>query len=172
MFTTSSGLTGTTDENGAFEYREGDSVTFMVGDALDLNFIKSNRQQKLPVVLTQTEVSLLFRNINKRHYQIASLLYGSGLRLIEAVKIRVQDIDFDYKKIRIWNGKGNKNRIVTLVEELIPMLRNQIIQVDEYLQLDLKNDAYAGVWCLIELVKNTQVLISHYNGSFCSYHIN
>lgn len=91
---------------------------------------------------------------------------------MEAVKIRVQDIDLDYKNIRIWNGKGNKNRIVTLVEELIPMLRNQIIQVDEYLQLDLKNDAYAGVLCPIDLVKNTQVLISHYNGSFCSYHIN
>jgi len=114
--------------------------------SLDLNFVKSNRQQKLPVVLTQNEVSLFFRNINKRHYLIASLLYGSGLRLMEAVKIRVHDIDFDYKNIRIWNGKGNKNRIVTLAEELIPMLRNQIIQVDEYLQLDLKNDAYAGVW--------------------------
>jgi integrase len=60
---------------------------------------------------------------------IASLLYGSGLRLMEAVKIRVHDIDFDYKNIRIWNGKGNKNRIVILAEELIPMLRNQIIQV-------------------------------------------
>jgi integrase len=48
---------------------------------------------------------------------------------MEAVKIRVHDIDFDYKNIRIWNGKGNKNRIVILAEELIPMLRNQIIQV-------------------------------------------
>ncbi|MEM5552656.1 hypothetical protein WNY63_18205, partial [Pseudoalteromonas neustonica] len=43
--------------------------------SLDLNFIKSNRQQKLPVVLTQAEVSLFFKHINKRHYLIASLLY-------------------------------------------------------------------------------------------------
>ena len=46
-----------------------------------------------------------------------------------------------------------KNRIVTLAEELIPMLRNQIIQVDEYLQLDLKNDEYAGVWMPYRLSK-------------------
>jgi integrase len=45
---------------------------------------------------------------------------------MEAVKLRVKDIDFDYKCIQVWNGKGNKHRIVTLANELIPMLRNQI----------------------------------------------
>ena len=65
---------------------------------------------------------------------------------MEAVQLRVQDIDFDYKSIRVWNGKGNKHRIVTLATELIPLLRNQIMQVDEYLALDLQNEQYAGVW--------------------------
>jgi integron integrase len=72
---------------------------------------------------------------------------------MEAVKLRVQDIDFDYKCIRIWNGKGNKHRIVTLAQELCPALRNQIVQVDEYLQLDLKNDMFAGVWMPNALAK-------------------
>ena len=64
----------------------------------------------------------------------------------EAVQLRVNDIDFDYKCIQIWNGKGNKHRIVTLAKELIPLLRNQILQVEEYLRLDLQNERYAGVW--------------------------
>tara|TARA_B100001063_G_scaffold87701_1_gene81575 strand:- start:322 stop:933 length:612 start_codon:yes stop_codon:yes gene_type:complete len=97
-------------------------------------------------VLTQTEVSALFKHCVAKHYLPCGLLYGSGMRLMEVLRLRVHDIDFDYSFIRIWNGKGNKNRTVTLAEELIPMLRNQIIQVDEYLQLDLKNDTYTGVW--------------------------
>ena len=73
-------------------------------------------------------------------------MYGSGLRVMEAVQLRVQDIDFDYKCIRVFNGKGNKHRVVTLASELLPLLRNQIMQVDEYLKLDLKNEQYSGVW--------------------------
>jgi integron integrase len=65
---------------------------------------------------------------------------------MEAVKLRIQDVDFDYKCIRIWNGKGNKHRIVTLAEELITVLRNQIAQAEEYLKLDVKNDVFSGVW--------------------------
>jgi len=113
---------------------------------LSLDFIRSNRQQKLPTVLTKSEVALLMQQLTKRNLLVASILYGSGLRLMEAVKLRVQDIDFDYKCIRIWNGKGNKHRVVTLAQELIPSLRNQICQVQEYLQLDLSNQQYAGVW--------------------------
>ncbi len=65
----------------------------------------------------------------------------------------MQDIDFDYKCLRIWNGKGQKHRVVTLATELIPLLRNQIAQVDEYLRLDLQNEQYAGVWMPHALAK-------------------
>lgn len=112
----------------------------------DLIFVRSKRQPKLPVVMTPLEVKQVMSFMDKRYYLIAGLMYGSGLRVMEAVQLRVQDIDFDYKCIRIWNGKGNKHRVVTLAEELIPMLRNQIIQADEYLQLDLQNEQYSGVW--------------------------
>ncbi|WP_105258355.1 integron integrase [Pseudoalteromonas sp. T1lg88] len=114
--------------------------------SLDLKFVKSNRQPKLPVVMTPEEVKEILSFMKKRYYIIAGLMYGSGLRVMEAVQLRVKDIDFDYKCIQVWNGKGNKHRIVTLANELIPLLRNQIMQVDEYLQLDLKNEQYAGVW--------------------------
>lgn len=121
--------------------------------SLNLNFARSKRQPKLPVVMTAEEVKLLLNSLNKRYYLISGLMYGSGLRVMEAVQLRVQDIDFDYKCIRIWNGKGNKHRVVTLASELLPLLRNQIIQVSEYLNLDMKNEHYSGVWMPNALAK-------------------
>ncbi|GEK11736.1 integron integrase [Pseudoalteromonas peptidolytica] len=112
----------------------------------DLVFVRSKKQQKFPIVMTPNEVKLLMSFLDKRYYLIAGLMYGSGLRVMEAVQLRVQDIDFDYKSIRIWNGKGNKHRIVTLANELVPLLRSQIIQVNDYLQFDIRNEQYAGVW--------------------------
>jgi len=96
--------------------------------------------------MTPDEVKQLMIHLSKRYYLIVGLMYGSGLRVMEAVQLRVKDIDFDYKCIQIWNGKGNKHRIVTLATELLPLLKNQIMQVEEYLRLDLQNEQYAGVW--------------------------
>jgi integron integrase len=113
---------------------------------IDLNFVKSGRPVKLPVVLTLDEVKRFFEKVDSNHRLAISLLYGSGLRLMECVRLRVQDIDFDYKSIRIWNGKGGKHRVVTLAEELIPSLRQQIMLVTQYLNADSNNSDYQGVW--------------------------
>lgn len=121
--------------------------------SLDLTFLRSKRQPKLPIVMTLEEVKLLMSHLDKRYYLIAGLMYGSGLRVMEAVQLRVQDIDFDYKCIRVWNGKGKKHRVVTLATELISLLRNQIIQADEYLKLDIQNEQYSGVWMPNALAK-------------------
>ncbi|MFN6261971.1 MAG: integron integrase, partial [Chromatiaceae bacterium] len=72
--------------------------------------------------------------------------YGSGLRLMEAVRLRVKDIDFDYLSVMVWQGKGNKNRRVTLASELVPALRQQIIHVERLLDADMQNPIYSGVW--------------------------
>lgn len=120
---------------------------------LSLDFVKSNRQRKLPVVLTKQEVNLLLSEVSVKHHLVTCLLYGSGLRLMEAIRLRVQDIDFDYKCIRIWNGKGNKHRTVTIAEELFPALLIQIDKVKQYLALDLKNDKFSGVWMPHQLRK-------------------
>jgi len=114
--------------------------------SLSLDFVKSERPRKLPVVLTQTEVSALFKCCITKHYLACALLYGSGMRLMEVLRLRVQDIDFDYSCIRIWDGKGGKNRVVTLATELIPQIRTQIQLVESYLQIDLKNYLYSGVY--------------------------
>ncbi len=73
-------------------------------------------------------------------------MYGSGLRIMEVVRLRVQSIDFDYQCIKITNGKGGKNRIVTLAPELFEALRVQIKQVQYILNLDNKNPEFSGVW--------------------------
>jgi integron integrase len=114
--------------------------------ALQLNFQTSRRPRKLPDVLTAAEIITLFTYIPKQHHLMCSLLYGSGLRLMEVVRLRVQDIDFNFNCVLVWNGKGQKNRRVTLAKELVPLLSQQIHQVKQYFALDNKNIAYAGVW--------------------------
>ena len=114
--------------------------------SLELNFVSSRRQAKLPVVLTEDEVVSLFEQLPAQLKLPISLLYGSGLRLMEAVRLRVKDIDFDFNAIRIWDGKGGKNRIVTLAAELKPGLTRQIALVENYLAADLENRKYAGVY--------------------------
>ena len=80
------------------------------------------------------------------HLLMASLMYGSGLRRIELVRLRVKDIDCHQLQLRIWNGKGVKHRIVTLAPELIPALRRQIDQAKLLLEQDLVESEYASVW--------------------------
>ncbi len=111
-----------------------------------LNYRKSSRQQKLPVVLTRDEVKVLLVQLDGTAYLMAALMYGSGLRRIELVRLRVKDIDFDYRQIRVFDGKGGKHRLVTLAESLLPALRHQIQQVELTLQQDLQNPHFAGVF--------------------------
>ena len=109
-------------------------------------FSKSSRQRKLPVVLTKAEVSALLGQISGRMKLMISLLYGSGLRRIELVRLRVKDIDFDLCQLQVWNGKGGKHRLVTLAPELRISLKQQIRYVNELLDEDKDNKDYMGVW--------------------------
>ncbi len=111
-----------------------------------LNFHRSASNRKLPVVLTVQEVKRLIEATEPSYLLPISLLYGSGLRLLELVRLRVQDIDFDYKCLRVWNGKGGKHRTVTLCPDLYPDLRLQIETCRQFWQQDLNNPEYSGVW--------------------------
>jgi len=113
---------------------------------LELSFNKSHIQQKLPVVLTQQEIGALLPQIDANYALICQLMYGSGLRLMEAVRLRVQDIDFDHFTVRVWQGKGAKNRCVTLAKELVGPLKMQINTVNLYFDCDNKNPNYQGVY--------------------------
>ncbi|BDY05606.1 integron integrase [Ferrimonas sp. YFM] len=113
--------------------------------ALTLEFQRSQRQPKLPVVLTQTEVSTLLACAAPRYRLAMQLMYGSGLRKSEAYRLRVKDLDFDYSGIQVWDSKGGKHRRVTLARELFDALRGQISHVQQLLQHDRQHPEYCGV---------------------------
>ncbi|ALO34749.1 integrase [Colwellia sp. MT41] len=121
--------------------------------SLSLNFNKSQRQAKLPVVLTKSETASLLSLVDTQHWLLANIMYGSGLRLMETVRLRVQDIDFDYMSVLVWQGKGGKNRRVTLAKELVEPLKLQIDLCKKYFELDSNSTHYQGVWLPFALKK-------------------
>lgn len=98
------------------------------------------------MVLTRTEVAALLEKLQGSAHLFACLLYGSGLRRIEAARLRVKDVDFDHLQLRVWARKGNKHRITTVAPELLPALRQQIKRVALLLEEDLQSPGYAGAW--------------------------
>ena len=109
-------------------------------------FRRASRQRKLPTVLTPDEVRYLLSLLPAKYRLMACLMYGSGMRRIELVRLRVNDIDFDYGQIRIWRGKGFKHRLVTLAPELHSALRRQMQIVALMLEEDSQQPGYSGVW--------------------------
>ena len=122
----------------------------------DIGFVNSGRKPKLPTVLTISEVQQLLANIPERQSLPVSMLYGSGLRLMECVRLRVKDIDFDFRCVKIWNGKGGKHRVVTLSDTLVAPLQTQTEKVKHLLERDKANPEYAGVWMPHQLAKKYQ----------------
>ena len=120
---------------------------------LELNFNRSHIQTKLPTVLTPTEIKALLTLVNANRLLQCQLMYGSGLRLMEVTRLRVQDIDFCYLSINIWNGKGGKHRSVTLAKELIPALKIQIKHATSRYEQDINHPDYAGVWLPFALAR-------------------
>jgi integron integrase len=110
------------------------------------DFRRVKRPAKLPTVLTQEEIKLLFLHIDSKYKLMVGMLYGSGLRRIELHRLRINDIDMDFKQVRVWNGKGYKHRISTLAVELIPAINRQFQRVQDLLEEDLENSDYSGVW--------------------------
>lgn len=89
-----------------------------------LNDIVAARQpQRMPTVLTVDEARTLLGHLDGEAWLIASLLYGSGLRILEACRLRVLDIDFTLRQLNIRNGKGAKDRVTMLPEALLAPLQ-------------------------------------------------
>jgi integron integrase len=110
------------------------------------DFAHSKKPRRLPVVLSRQEMQALLSHMEKNPCQLmANLLYGSGLRLMECVRLRVFDIDFSYHQIMVRDGKGNKDRIVPLPQRLTEVLREQIELVKQLHQKDLR-DGFGEVY--------------------------
>jgi len=102
-------------------------------------FSHSKKPKRLPVVLTRDEVQALLAALCSVQHLMANLLYGCGLRLMECVRLRVQDIDFGYQQILVRNAKGGKDRIVPLPKTLAEPLQTQLRYVQELHQTDVNN---------------------------------
>jgi len=90
------------------------------------HFVKAKMPERIPVVLSKEEVDRVLSNLKGVYSLIANLLYGSGLRLMEALRLRVKDIDFAYRQILIRNAKGAKDRRTMIPEKLLKPLKRQI----------------------------------------------
>jgi len=94
-------------------------------DWLD-SVIRAKRPKRLPVVLSRMEARQILAHIQGTNGLIARLLYGTGMRQMECLRLRVKDIDFQYQQIIIRSGKGDKDRITMLPESLINTLSSQL----------------------------------------------
>ena len=84
----------------------------------NIQALRAQERKRIPVVLTKDEVSRVIENLIGIYQLIVSLMYGCGLRMNEALNIRVKDIDFGFDKVYIWNSKSLKDRTVPLPQKI------------------------------------------------------
>jgi len=108
------------------------------GDFSD--YRKATGPKKLPVVLTREEIRRLFTNLSDEYLLCAGLMYGSGLRVMETVRLRYSDIEIDRLTVRVRDGKGRKSRFTTLAPDLISRINKQLKRVELFHQHDLLTD--------------------------------
>lgn len=101
---------------------------------------RARRSKNLPVVFTKEEANSVIAHLKGEHRLVASLLYGSGLRIMEAVRLRVKDIDFSRNEITVRDGKGENDRLTMLPQSLKPAL---VVQVEAVRRLHVE-DLKAG----------------------------
>ena len=99
---------------------------------------RARLSRNLPVVFTKEEANAVIAHLKGDHRLIASLLYGSGLRIMEAVRLRVKDIDFSRNEITVRDGKGENDRLTMLPQSLNPALAVQIETVRRLHEEDFK----------------------------------
>ena len=93
--------------------------------------------KRLPVVLTQDEVGKILSRLEGTHHLVVSLLYGTGMRILEALRLRIKDVDFSRKEILIRDGKGSKDRVTMLPVSLIAPLKSHVDKVKSLHEADL-----------------------------------
>jgi integron integrase len=99
---------------------------------------RAKRPKRLPVVFTKAEVQAVLAQLIGDKWLMASLLYGSGLRLMECVRMRVKDVDFAGSQITVREGKGDKDRVTMLPPSLVEPLRRQLERAEALHRRDLR----------------------------------
>ncbi len=111
----------------------------------NIDGVRAKKKKKLPVVLNRDEVAALLRQLSGKYWLAACLMYGSGLRLMECMRLRVMNLDFDHRAIHVIDGKGAKDRVVTLPDDLIVPLKRYLEAVKNIHAKDL-SDGFGDVY--------------------------
>ena len=113
------------------------AILFLYREVLEIdlpwieNVVRARMPVRVPVVLPRADVQRLLDQLDGEFHLIAQLLYGSGLRLTEALRLRVKDIDFEYSQIVVRDGKNRKDRVTILPDGVVPSLRLHLRRVAE-----------------------------------------
>lgn len=111
------------------------AILFLYRDVLGVKLawmddvVRAKRPLRLPTVLSQSEVRALLVHLEGRMAVLAQLLYGTGMRLMEGVRLRVKDVDFERRELTVREGKGGKDRRTVLPGSLVPVLKAEIERV-------------------------------------------
>lgn len=119
------------------------AIVFLYREVLDIDLdeiapMRSKRTRRPPTVLTQPEVQGVLQRMQGTHRLMAQLLYGCGLRLMECIRLRIQDVDFGQGRIFVRGGKGGKDRTVVLPEAVRALLADHIERVQALHENDLR----------------------------------
>jgi integron integrase len=120
------------------------SVLFLYKQVLNIdlpwldNVVRASRPRRLPVVLTQAEARAVIAQLQGTPWLVVSLLYGSGLRVLEALRLRVKDLEFNVQQIIVRSGKGSKDRVSVLPATLVDPLQVHLRRVREQHELAIK----------------------------------
>jgi integron integrase len=115
-------------------------------DTSQLNLsVRTKIPPKIPVVLSQKEVKLLFRHMEGPFLLMARLIYGSGMRINECLSLRIKDLDFERNLLHIHDAKFEKERMTIIPEALVSDLKTHLVLIESHYRRDRKREK-AGVW--------------------------
>jgi integron integrase len=123
------------------------AILFLYRDVLGRNLVglddvvRAKRPVRVPLVLARDEVRAILRRMSGAPRLMCSLMYGSGLRLLECCRLRVKDVDFDRCEVTVHDGKGRKDRVTVLPGRLVVELREQLRRTQDQYLADLDGDA-------------------------------
>jgi len=118
----------------------------------NIQALRAQERKHIPVVLTKEEVQSILQNISKEYSLLVYMMYGCGLRMSEALNLRLKDIDFGFNKVYIWDSKSLKDRTIPLPQKLKEKLLEQVQVVQTLHKQDLEN-GFGSVYIPYALTK-------------------
>jgi integron integrase len=126
------------------------ALVFLMQEALsrqlgEMDFKRAVPRERVPVFLTKGECQRLFERLEGTHRLMAELAYGSGLRLMELLRLRVHHLDLERRQLHVKGGKGDKDRVTVIPESLVPALQRQLERLRPLYDAD-RQAGLPGVW--------------------------